>query len=81
MQTQAGLAFGKPSKPTPCTTSPSTCGHEILGVIGESGSGKTTLGAAIAGLVKWSQGQMRFDGVPLAAGSARRTADQRRRCR
>ncbi len=51
---------------------------EILGVIGESGSGKTTLGAAIAGLVAASDGQLRFRGQPLAPTSAARTREQRR---
>ena len=52
---------------------------QVLGVIGESGSGKTTLGAALAGLLVPSAGQMRFQGEPLPAGVAARTADQRRR--
>ncbi|MFO1325737.1 MAG: ABC transporter ATP-binding protein [Rubrivivax sp.] len=52
---------------------------ETLGVIGESGSGKTTLGSAIAGLLAPSEGRMRFRGEALPAGSAARTADQRRR--
>jgi len=52
---------------------------EILAVVGESGSGKSTLAKAIAGLLPGLSGQLSLDGVPIAPGAGRRTADQRRK--
>jgi branched-chain amino acid transport system ATP-binding protein len=39
---------------------------ELVAVIGPNGAGKTTLISAIAGLLRWRQGELRFDGVDLA---------------
>jgi branched-chain amino acid transport system ATP-binding protein len=39
--------------------------HEIVGVLGSSGAGKTTLLGAIAGVVKVTRGEIRFDGESL----------------
>ena len=40
---------------------------EIVSVIGPNGAGKTTLINAIAGLLRWRQGALRFGGVDLAS--------------
>lgn len=52
---------------------------EVLGLIGESGSGKSTLGSAVAGLLKASDGEIRFKGKSLAGLSRLRRPDERRR--
>ncbi|MCM1330939.1 MAG: ATP-binding cassette domain-containing protein [Ruminococcus sp.] len=38
---------------------------EIVGIIGSNGSGKTTLGKAAAGLLKPSEGEILYNGLPL----------------
>ena len=46
---------------------------ETLGLVGESGSGKTTIGRAILGLVKPTEGKIRFDGADIThAGRSQR---------
>ena len=42
----------------------------IVSVIGPNGAGKTTLINAIAGLLRWRQGELRFDGIDLATVAA-----------
>ncbi len=39
---------------------------EIVSVIGPNGAGKTTLIGAIAGLLRYRQGELRFDGADMA---------------
>jgi oligopeptide/dipeptide ABC transporter ATP-binding protein len=43
---------------------------QTLAIVGESGSGKTTLVRALVGLTRAWQGQVHFDGRPVAAGDA-----------
>ncbi len=43
---------------------------EVVSVVGGSGSGKTTLGHAIAGLIKPSEGAIRFNGKPIDKSDA-----------
>jgi len=38
---------------------------QVVAVVGSSGSGKTTLGQVVAGLVKATAGEVRFDGAPI----------------
>jgi branched-chain amino acid transport system ATP-binding protein len=38
---------------------------EIVSVIGPNGAGKTTLINAIAGMLRWRQGELRFDGADM----------------
>lgn len=45
---------------------------ETLSVVGESGSGKTTLGNAVLGLVRPSEGTIRFAGEDIGNAGARR---------
>lgn len=52
---------------------------ETLAVVGESGSGKTTLAMALCGLAPVIGGDVRFDGMPLAAGRDGRLRPDRRR--
>lgn len=46
---------------------------EVLGLVGESGCGKSTLGRMMAGIYSPSEGQVVFDGAPVARQQGRRT--------
>jgi oligopeptide/dipeptide ABC transporter ATP-binding protein len=52
---------------------------EVLGLVGESGSGKTTLGRTLLGLVKASEGSVRFDGQEITGMSESKLRKLRRR--
>ncbi|MBW6425030.1 ABC transporter ATP-binding protein [Rhizobium sp. XQZ8] len=39
---------------------------QVVAVVGSSGSGKTTLGQVVAGLVKATDGEVRFEGAPIS---------------
>lgn len=52
---------------------------EVAAVIGESGSGKSTLASVMAGLHPPAAGEIRLAGRALAATSALRSLDERRR--
>ncbi|MCX7232010.1 MAG: dipeptide/oligopeptide/nickel ABC transporter ATP-binding protein, partial [Burkholderiales bacterium] len=46
---------------------------EVLGLVGESGCGKSTLGRIMAGIYSPSDGQVVFNGAPVARQQGRRT--------
>jgi branched-chain amino acid transport system ATP-binding protein len=46
--------------------------HEIVAVIGPNGAGKSTLINAIAGMLRWREGTLHFDGADLGAVAAHR---------
>ena len=50
---------------------------EIVGLVGESGCGKSTLGRILAGIMDQSEGQVLWEGRPLAAMAARELKDAR----
>lgn len=50
---------------------------EIVGLVGESGCGKSTLGRILAGIMNQSEGQVLWEGRPLAAMAARELKDAR----
>jgi peptide/nickel transport system ATP-binding protein len=52
--------------------------HECLAIVGESGSGKTTLARSVSGLHAERRGEIRFDGIALAASVRERSQEQRR---
>jgi peptide/nickel transport system ATP-binding protein len=51
---------------------------EVLGLVGESGSGKTTLGRTLLGLVRATEGSVRFDGREITRMSERQLRPLRR---
>ena len=53
--------------------------ERCVAVVGESGSGKTTLARCIVGLHSNWEGDIRFEGNPLARGTRRRSKDVLRR--
>jgi oligopeptide/dipeptide ABC transporter ATP-binding protein len=52
---------------------------EVLGLVGESGSGKTTLGRTLLGLVRATEGSVRFEGREITRMSERELRPLRRR--
>jgi oligopeptide/dipeptide ABC transporter ATP-binding protein len=48
---------------------------KTLGLVGESGAGKSTIARAIMGLVPIREGEVRFDGQPVASASLKRRRD------
>lgn len=51
---------------------------QTVAIVGESGSGKSTLARAVSGLLKPSEGNIRFGNDPLPPALANRTSDQLR---
>jgi peptide/nickel transport system ATP-binding protein len=51
---------------------------EVLGLVGESGSGKTTLGRTLLGLVRATDGSVRFEGEEITTMSERELRGLRR---
>lgn len=51
---------------------------ECVALVGESGSGKTTIARCIAGLHRWTSGQMTFAGGPVPADPRKRGSSLRR---
>ncbi|WP_394788692.1 ABC transporter ATP-binding protein [Rhodoferax sp.] len=49
---------------------------EVVGLVGESGCGKSTLGRMASGIYTPSDGQVLFDGSPVARQQGRRTVKQ-----
>jgi peptide/nickel transport system ATP-binding protein len=51
---------------------------ECVALVGESGSGKTTIARCVAGLHRWTSGQMTFAGSPVPADPRKRGSGLRR---
>jgi peptide/nickel transport system ATP-binding protein len=51
---------------------------ECVALVGESGSGKTTIARCVAGLHRWTSGQMTFAGRPVPADPRKRGSGLRR---
>ena len=62
--THLGIAYG--DAPAVWDASIEVRQHEVVAVIGPNGAGKSTLINAIAGLLPWRAGALRFAGVDLA---------------
>ncbi|MGN6486629.1 MAG: ABC transporter ATP-binding protein [Devosia sp.] len=65
------VSFAYARRPTLTDVSFNVAAGRSLGLVGESGSGKTTLLRLILGLERPAQGQIRFDGTPLAPQDGR----------
>jgi branched-chain amino acid transport system ATP-binding protein len=65
-----GLHIGYGGAPAVIDASLDVDAQEIVAVIGPNGAGKSTLINAIAGLLRWRQGTLVFDGVDLGGIAA-----------
>lgn len=70
----SGLAFRYPGAAAPALAGVGLrlARGRVLGLLGPNGAGKTTLIGHLAGLLALQQGEIRFDGLPLAEARARK---------
>lgn len=65
-----GFTYANASQPALANVSLELCKGEVVAFVGLNGAGKTTLVNCLAGLLTPTQGQVRFDGVPVCELSA-----------